>query len=91
MPNLGVTELLIIVAVLVLLFGSRRLPDMARSLGRSMRVFKAETKGMREEDEDTGQSGQPSQAQPSSPTQLPASQARSSAQSQDHGYSDASR
>ncbi|HEX8003059.1 MAG TPA: Sec-independent protein translocase subunit TatA [Mycobacteriales bacterium] len=40
-------ELFAILAVLVLLFGSKKLPDAARSLGRSMRIFKAETKGMR--------------------------------------------
>lgn len=40
-------ELFAILAVLVLLFGSRKLPDAARSLGRSMRIFKAETKGLR--------------------------------------------
>ncbi len=36
---------LIIVAGL-LLFGSKRMPDTARSLGRSLRIFKAETKGL---------------------------------------------
>ncbi|GAA4185077.1 hypothetical protein GCM10022252_14960 [Streptosporangium oxazolinicum] len=42
MADLGLPELLIIVAVFVLLFGSARLPDAARSVGRSLRVFKAE-------------------------------------------------
>ena len=43
-------ELFAILAVLVLLFGSKKLPDAARSLGRSMRIFKAETMGLRGED-----------------------------------------
>ena len=34
----------------ILLFGAKRLPDSARSLGRSMRILKAETKGLREDD-----------------------------------------
>ena len=38
--TLGVPEFAVIVAVLVLLFGSKRLPEMARSLGRSSREFK---------------------------------------------------
>jgi len=38
--------------VFVLLFGARRLPDAARSLGRSMRILKAETGALR--DDDTG-------------------------------------
>ncbi|ACU36191.1 Sec-independent protein translocase subunit TatA [Actinosynnema mirum] len=51
MPNLGVPELLIIAVVVLLLFGSKKLPDMARSLGRSAKILKAETKGLRDEDQ----------------------------------------
>jgi sec-independent protein translocase protein TatA len=43
---------LIIVAGLVL-FGSKRMPDAARGLGRSLRIFKAETKGLMGDDENT--------------------------------------
>ncbi|MHB1066184.1 MAG: Sec-independent protein translocase subunit TatA [Candidatus Nanopelagicales bacterium] len=39
-------EWLIIVALILLLFGAKRLPDAARGLGRSLRIFKAETKGL---------------------------------------------
>ena len=46
MPNLKPVEWLIIIAVIVLLFGAKRLPDAARGLGRSLRIFKAETKGL---------------------------------------------
>ncbi len=42
MPNLGAPELIIIAVVLIALFGWKKLPDMARSLGRSARVFKSE-------------------------------------------------
>ncbi|MER6051698.1 Sec-independent protein translocase subunit TatA [Streptomyces sp. NPDC020883] len=42
-------HLILIVAVLVLLFGSKKLPDMARGLGRSMRILKSETKALRDE------------------------------------------
>jgi sec-independent protein translocase protein TatA len=38
--NLGVTEILIIVLVIVLLFGAKRIPELARSLGRSISEFK---------------------------------------------------
>ena len=38
--GLGVWELLIIFAVLLLLFGAKRLPEMGRSLGHGMREFK---------------------------------------------------
>ncbi|MDT5090863.1 MAG: sec-independent protein translocase protein TatA [Mycobacterium sp.] len=40
----GWPHLLILVAVLVLLFGAKKLPDAARSLGKSMRIFKSEIK-----------------------------------------------
>lgn len=48
--NLKGYELLILVLVIVLLFGARRLPDAARGLGRSLRIFKAETKGLHDDD-----------------------------------------
>jgi sec-independent protein translocase protein TatA len=50
--NLGVPELLIIAGVIILLFGARKLPEMARSLGKSAKAFKEETKGMRGGDDE---------------------------------------
>jgi sec-independent protein translocase protein TatA len=47
--NLGGWEILIILGVLVLLFGAKRLPDMARSIGQSARVLKGEMKGLKED------------------------------------------
>lgn len=51
MPMPGVPELIVIALVVILLFGFKRLPDAARSLGRSARVFKAEVNEMKAEDE----------------------------------------
>ena len=42
----------VLVVLLILLFGAKRLPDAARSLGRSMRIIKAETKGLADDDVD---------------------------------------
>ncbi|WP_207950069.1 twin-arginine translocase TatA/TatE family subunit [Nocardioides ochotonae] len=50
--GLGTTELLIILAVLVLLFGASKLPELARGSGRALRIFKAETKGLMDDDEE---------------------------------------
>jgi len=50
--GLGTTELLLILAVLVLLFGATKLPDLARGSGRALRIFKAETKGLMDDDEE---------------------------------------
>ena len=47
--NFGTTEILLIVAVLFLLFGASRLPQLAKSLGQSRKAFK---EGMREAEED---------------------------------------
>ncbi|MER5640374.1 Sec-independent protein translocase subunit TatA [Kitasatospora sp. NPDC002227] len=43
-------HLLVVLAVIILLFGSKKLPEMARGLGKSMRILKAETKALREEE-----------------------------------------
>lgn len=50
MPNLRGSEWLILILLIVLLFGAKRLPDAARGLGRSLRIFKAETKGLSQSD-----------------------------------------
>jgi len=48
--NLGTPELLLILAVVILLFGAAKLPELARGSGRALRIFKAETKGLSEDD-----------------------------------------
>ena len=47
MPNLGAPEIIIIAVVLIVLFGWKKLPDAARSVGRSMRIFKSEVSEMK--------------------------------------------
>jgi sec-independent protein translocase protein TatA len=49
MGELSPWHLLIVAAVFVLLFGAKKLPDAARSLGRSMRIFKSEVKAMQDD------------------------------------------
>ena len=48
--NLGPREIVILLIVVLVLFGAKRLPDSARSLGRSMRIFKSEMKEMKADD-----------------------------------------
>jgi sec-independent protein translocase protein TatA len=48
---LGSWEFIVLALLVLVLFGAKRLPDSARALGRSMRIFKAETKGLRSDDD----------------------------------------
>ncbi|SDI13654.1 sec-independent protein translocase protein TatA [Sinosporangium album] len=59
----GPTELIIIGLIIVLLFGAKRLPDTARAIGRSLRIFKSETTKLRDDDDS---SPKPQTAQPAS-------------------------
>jgi sec-independent protein translocase protein TatA len=55
MLGLGVPELILLLVVALLLFGGyKKLPDASRSLGRSLRIFKGEMKGMKDDDGDAG-------------------------------------
>jgi sec-independent protein translocase protein TatA len=69
----GGWELVLVLLVVLVVFGSKRLPDSARSLGRSLRIFKAETKGLREDgagpDKDAAKA-------PDRPAALPAAEPR---------------
>jgi sec-independent protein translocase protein TatA len=49
MPNVGPWELILLVVVLLLVFGSRRLPEIGRSVGKGMREFKQSVTGKDEE------------------------------------------
>jgi sec-independent protein translocase protein TatA len=62
----------VIVAIVgvLLLFGAKKLPDMARGLGQSMRIFKAETRGLKEDDERGAPAVEPS-TPPPTPTSGP--------------------
>ncbi|WP_299931726.1 Sec-independent protein translocase subunit TatA [uncultured Nocardioides sp.] len=51
--GLGGMELLIILAVLLLLFGASKLPELARGSGQALRIFKSETKGLMDDGKDT--------------------------------------
>ncbi len=45
MPNLGVQELLIILVIVLLIFGGRKIPEIARGLGEGIRSFKDSMRG----------------------------------------------
>ncbi len=49
----------IFAVILILLFGAKRLPDAARSLGRSLRIIKAETQGLINDNSDVAEKAEP--------------------------------
>lgn len=51
--HIGVPELLLILAIVLLIFGANKVPEVARSLGKGIRAFRAEASKMREELEAT--------------------------------------
>jgi sec-independent protein translocase protein TatA len=55
-------KILIVAIVLIVLFGSRKLPEAARSLGKSMRILKKEVQGLHEDDVEPGSPAQASAA-----------------------------
>lgn len=50
--GIGPTEILIIVGVIVLLFGGRKLPELARGSGKALRIFKDEIKELKSDESD---------------------------------------
>ncbi|MDT9592325.1 Sec-independent protein translocase subunit TatA [Nocardioides zeae] len=59
----GGWELVLIVLVIVLLFGARKLPELARGTGQALRIFKSETKGLTDDDDDRAKDQQDRPAQ----------------------------
>lgn len=60
-------HLIIILLIFALLFGSRRLPDAARGLGRSLRIFRAEMQSARDENTEEPNTTEPRQENTSAP------------------------
>ena len=52
LAGLGPQEIVLILLVVLLLFGAKKLPELARGSGRALRIFKAETKGLLDDDDD---------------------------------------
>ncbi len=83
--NLGPLEIGLIILAILLLFGYKKLPDASRSLGRSLRIFKGEMKGMKDDDvrtKDAAQTTTPVRGEISAPV-VPAPSAASSSAGDD--------
>ncbi|MGX1881991.1 Sec-independent protein translocase subunit TatA [Streptomyces sp. NPDC055287] len=62
MGRLGPTEIILILVIVILLFGAKKLPDMARSLGKSARILKSEAKAMKKDDDQSAPADPPPHA-----------------------------
>jgi len=62
-------EWLVILAIVVLVFGAAKLPDLARGTGQALRIFKNETKGLKDDDDDLDADRRPSELPPLSATE----------------------
>ncbi|MBO0854640.1 MAG: Sec-independent protein translocase subunit TatA [Nocardia sp.] len=84
MGSLSPTHWVIIALVILVLFGAKRLPDAARGLGRSLRIFKTEMNEMHSEGSGSqGQSAAPTQ---SAPGELPSGQSANPAAQADKDH-----
>ncbi|MFB4196154.1 Sec-independent protein translocase subunit TatA [Streptomyces carpaticus] len=72
MGQIGPTHLLVVAVVVLVVFGSKRLPDTARALGKSLRILKSETAALRTDDQPRQQVPAP----PSAPDVPPAREQR---------------
>lgn len=57
MPNIGFGSLVMIVIVALLIFGPKKLPELGKAAGNTLREFKHATKGLADDDDDEDQKG----------------------------------
>lgn len=73
-PMLGMpegAEWLVILAIVVLVFGASKLPDLARGTGQALRIFKSETKGLKEDGDTPPPPAPPAAELPPAPPAAP--------------------
>lgn len=76
MPNIGPMELIIVLVIVLLVFGPKRLPGLGRQLGSGMREFKESLTGNRGDDDDDDRHASglaPASEEPRAPKQAPPS------------------
>jgi sec-independent protein translocase protein TatA len=71
MPNLKAPEILLILLVVLLLFGAKRLPDLAKSVGKSLKILKNEVQDLNSDDRPADASSAAAPPAPSDVTPAP--------------------
>ena len=64
MPNIGPLEIIIVLVIVLVIFGPKRLPELGRSMGRGMREFKSSVTGKDEDTDAKLEAGAPIPAPP---------------------------
>ena len=67
LPQVGGTELLIVLFIILLLFGAKRIPQLARSIGSGTREFRKGISGAYDDQDETAEGAEPSKAEEESP------------------------
>lgn len=67
MRGIGPTEILLILGVVVLLFGGKKLPELARGSGKALRIFKTEVTSLTDHDNDDDDDDDPKAAKKNQP------------------------
>ncbi|MBC7631755.1 twin-arginine translocase TatA/TatE family subunit [Aeromicrobium sp.] len=68
--QIGATEVLIILGVVLLLFGGKKLPELARGSGKALRIFKTEVKSLSGDDDDPDKPSKPASLETVESTEL---------------------
>ncbi|MBN1128194.1 MAG: twin-arginine translocase TatA/TatE family subunit [Chitinispirillaceae bacterium] len=61
MPNIGAQELLIILLIIILLFGAKKIPDLAKGLGHGIKEFRKASKDIEKDDGPADGTGTPNE------------------------------
>ena len=64
MPGIGIPELIIVLVILLVIFGPKRLPGLGRSLGSGMREFKDSISGRGKDEDEDDDEDEPRQLEP---------------------------
>ncbi len=69
MPNVGPLEIAVVLVIVLIIFGPKRLPELGQSMGRGIREFKASISGDKDSPEEKRRELQASEAQPAQSAQ----------------------
>lgn len=87
LQNLRPIEIVLLVALVLLLFGAKKLPELAKGVGQSLKIFKKEIRAVQDSDDDvkTENTAQPGNAEPAEPVATSAASGQTATSSVEGG------